>query len=188
MKIFLNALFLFFIIIFLPSIACSQGVGKTNLGFTAGVSVPTDFEEFTRDHKGGFNVTAFVESNFTRNLTLGMSGSLSNYPYRGIYTPGPHRYISANYYFKIQDNLLKEGKVQLFAKGGAGIFKGMEKFELEAERLTLSGFSFLAGAGANYLFEQGKKIFFEADYEINIKSVSSFQFKLGLSFCLNPDL
>ena len=173
-------------ILFLPTLLFSQGVGKTNIGFTAGVSVPTDFEEFTRDHKGGFNVTAFAESNFTRYLTLGMSGSLSNYPYRGIYTPGPHIYVSAGYYFKIQDNLLKEDKVQLFAKGGVGIFKGMEKFDTEARRLTLSGFSFLAGAGANYLFEQGNKIFFEADYEIYIKSVSSFQFKLGLSFCVNP--
>ncbi|MBN8570419.1 MAG: hypothetical protein J0M18_12375 [Ignavibacteria bacterium] len=163
-------------------------MNKTNLGFTAGVSVPTDFEIFTKDHKGGFNLTAFAESNFTRYLTLGMSGSLSNYPYRGIYTAGPHIYISGGYYFKIQDNLLKDGKVQLFAKGGVGIFKGMEKFEIEARRLTLSGFSFLAGAGVNYLVTEGNKIFFETDYEIYVKSLSSFQFKLGLSFCLNRDL
>lgn len=188
MKIFLNTLMLFFTVILLPSLVFSQGVDKTYLGFTAGVSVPTDFEIFTRDHKAGFNATAFAESNFTRYLTLGMSGSISNYPYRGIYTPGPHIYVSANYYFKIQNNLLKEGKVQLFAKGGVGIFKGVGKFESEAEDLTLSGFSFLTGVGANYLFEQGKKIFFETDYEIFIKSVSSFQFKLGLSFCVNPDL
>lgn len=185
MKIFLNTLPLSFVILFLPSLVFSQGIDKTNLGFTAGVSVPTDFEEFTRDHKGGFNFTAFAESNFTRYLTLGISGSLSNYPYRGIYTPGPHIYVSGGYYFKIQDNLLKEGKVQPFVKGGVGIFKGMEKFEIEARRLTLSGFSFLTGAGVNYIVTEGNKIFFEADYEINIKSVSSFQFKLGLSFCVN---
>lgn len=183
-----KSILIFLCLLFLPSIVFSQGVDKTNLGFTAGASVPTDFEEFTRDHRGGFNVTAFAESNFTRYLTLGMSGSMSNYPYRGLYTAGPHIYISGGYYFKIQDNLLKDGKIQIFAKGGVGIFKGMEKFETEARRLTLSGFSFLAGAGLNYIVERGMKIFLEADYEYFVKSVSSFQLKLGLSFCLNPDL
>lgn len=179
---------LIILLLFLPSLVFSQGTDAASIGFSAGVSAPTDFEIFTADHRSGFSVSAFVENNFTKYLTLGIGGSISSYPYKGIYTAGPHNYISANYYIKIQNNLLRDGKFQPFVKGGAGIFKGRENYEIEAPRLTLSGFSFLAGAGINYIIERGLKIFLEADYEYFVKSISSVQLKLGLSFCLNCTL
>ncbi len=78
-----------FVVIFfslLPSLVFSQGVGKTNLGFMAGLSIPTAPKDFRSTHSSGFNFNINVDHTISKAIVLGgeldfarQTGSLTEY-------------------------------------------------------------------------------------------------------------
>lgn len=67
----MNKLFAFIFILTLPSLLFSQGVNKTNLGFMAGLSVPTASKDFRNSHSSGFNFNINVDHTVSESIVLG---------------------------------------------------------------------------------------------------------------------
>lgn len=186
-----------FVVIFfslLPSLVFSQGVGKTNLGFMAGLSIPTANKDFRNSHSSGFNFNINVDHTITKAIVLGgeldfarQTGSLTEYYGGASHTEdNPYQFSALDAYMKIQNNLSREGDGQFFIKAGGGLWLASVDKSMGG-----GGIGILFGPGFNYLPGNNMKITSAIEYRIYIakgqsENISLLQFKIGFSFCLNP--
>lgn len=191
-----------FVVIFfslLPSLVFSQGVGKTNLGFMAGLSIPTAPKDFRSTHSSGFNFNINVDHTISKAIVLGgeldfarQTGSLTEYYGGAAHTKdNPYQFFALDAYMKLQNNLAREGDGQFFIKAGGGLWLAMAKDTGPGGAPGAGSAGILFGPGFNYLPGNNLKFTSAIEYRIFIakspaENTSLLQLKIGFSFCLNP--
>ncbi|MBN8570418.1 MAG: hypothetical protein J0M18_12370 [Ignavibacteria bacterium] len=197
----MNKLFAFIFILTLPSLLFSQGVNKTNLGFMAGLSVPTASKDFRNSHSSGFNFNINVDHTVSESIVLGgeldfarQTGTITDiYPGYSSYTKdNNYQFISLDAFMKLQNNLAHVNEGQFFVKAGGGLWlAAIDKGTGHGGGPGPGYFGILFGPGFNYLPGNNMKITSALEYRLFIgkgeaENISLLQFKVGFSFCLNP--
>lgn len=149
------------ILFFLPSIIFSQGVYKTNIGFTAGANIPVASSQFTDNYKASYNVGFHVEHTTGKIIALGGEFNYSRFAPAGENT-NAMKFGSVKFIMKVQDNTLHKNDVQFFLKGGAGLsFVGHDNLKPQHGGYIPLTYTYTAAAGGNYLIGGGNKLFAE---------------------------
>jgi hypothetical protein len=184
------------LVILIPSLLFSQGIGRNNLILSAGLNFPTGGPDFRENYKPSYNIDVQLEHTIGKKFVLGLDVNHGKFPtYGGNINFYEERkgisYTSLLAYTKLQDNSMKNTGFQLFVKGGAGVFlvksDGYNLFG-HSSGFSTAGLTLLAGTGMNYFFQRGDKLFVETGYRYNKgdgANYNSIYLNAGISFCLN---
>jgi len=194
----MKKLFFILLLVMLPSLVFSQGIGKRNLILSAGLNFPTGGTEFRDDHKPSYDIDLQFEWTIGKKLALGFDLNHGKFPTKITASQqnpipnGDYNYTSILIFGKLQNNLAKEKDFQFFLKGGAGVFlitgSGNGRDLMHGWSNTSGGLAILTGAGMNYFFQRGDKFILETGYRYNPGSDTNYNsvyINTGISFCVN---
>jgi hypothetical protein len=174
-----------FVIIFLPSLLFAQSINKHHLGFTAGGNFLALSDNFRENYSLGVNAGFHHEWMANEDLSLSWEFNLQHcFPDKQELDP--MQFGAVQFFTKFQNNNLQKD-LQLFIKGGGGL-AGIGKNNAGGHP---GGFpiaiAFTGGSGANYILNNGDKIFTEISYRGFYAGTvySSVSLNLGYSFWMN---